>query len=250
MTHQTLNSIKQKVGAGGHQSLSAKFDIDNENLSYRREFLRLGEEERALCIELIPWMEEHAPKIVREFYDFQFNFSRTAAFFEHMASEKGMSVVNLRVHLEKAQQSYLVACFQGAKSNWDANYFESRLKIGEVHHRINLPYKWYIGSYTEFSMLVQKYLKESFEDRDYVDRVMEVVTRIFNYDLQAVVEATIFSGLESFGFPFESITTTRETDRGDHLDHINEFLVGKQLEAASFRGSTGCDCQCARGCGT
>ncbi|MBX2820043.1 MAG: PAS domain S-box protein [Rhodothermaceae bacterium] len=236
MTHQTLNSIKEKVGAGGHKSLSAKFDIDNDNLSYRREFLRLGEEERALCVDMIPWMEEHAPKIAREFYDFQFTFSRTSAFFEHMAAEKGMSVVNLRTYLENAQQSYLVACFQGAKSNWDVNYFESRLKIGEVHHRINLPYKWYIGSYTEFTMLVHKYLKESFEDRDYVDRVMAVVTRIFNYDLQAVVEATIYSGLESFGFPFDSITTTRETDRGDHLDQINNYLVGKQLEAASFRG--------------
>lgn len=236
MTHQTLNSIKEKVGTGGHQSLGAKFDIDNQNLSLRRQFLRLGESERTLCIDLIPWMEEHAPKIVREFYDFQFNFSRTSAFFEEMAAKKGVPVVNLRVHLEKAQQSYLVACFEGAKNNWDENYFESRLKIGEVHHRINLPYKWYIGSYTEFLMLIHKYLKESFEDREYVDRVLQVITRIFNYDLQAVVEATLFSAVESFGFPFETIETTAVTDRGDHLDQINEYLVNKQLEAASFRG--------------
>lgn len=236
MTHQTLTSAKEKAGSGGSQSLSAKFDIDSDNLSYRRQFLRLGEAERTLCIDLIPWIEENAPKIVREFYDFQFKFSRTAAFFEDMAAKKGISIVNLRVHLEKAQQGYLLACFQGAKTNWDVDYFESRLKIGEVHHRINLPYKWYIGSYTEFIMLVHKYLKESFEDREYVDRVVQVVTRIFNYDLQAVVEATLFSAVESFGFPFETITTTKETDRSDHLDQINEFLVNKQLEAASFRG--------------
>ena len=236
MTHQTLNSIKEKVASGGHQSLSSKFDIDSDNLALRRQFLRLGEAERTLCVDLIPWIEEHAPKIVREFYDFQFTFSRTSAFFEHMAAEKGMSIVNLRVHLEKAQQGYLLACFQGARNNWDVDYFESRLKIGEVHHRINLPYKWYIGSYTEFLMLIHKYLKESFEDREYVDRVLQVVTRIFNYDLQAVVEATLFSAVESFGFPFETITTTPETDRSDHLDQINEYLVNKQLEAANFRG--------------
>ena len=236
MTHQTLNSIKEKVATGGHQSLSAKFDVDSDNLSLRREFLRLGESERTLCVDLIPWIEEHAPKIVREFYDFQFKFSRTSDFFEKMAAEKGMSIVNLRVHLEKAQQGYLIACFQGAKNNWDVDYFESRLKIGEVHHRINLPYKWYIGSYTEFLMLVHKYLKESFEDREYVDRVLQVITRIFNYDLQAVVEATLFSAVESFGFPFETIETTPVTDRSDHLDQINEYLVNKQLEAASFRG--------------
>ena len=236
MTHQTLNSIKEKVGTGGHQTLATKFDIDSDNLSLRREFLRLGESERTLCVDLIPWIEENAPKIVREFYDFQFNFSRTSAFFEEMAAKKGISIVNLRVHLEKAQQSYLLACFHGAKNNWDVDYFESRLKIGEVHHRINLPYKWYIGSYTEFLMLIHKYLKESFEDREYVDRVLQVITRIFNYDLQAVVEATLFSAVESFGFPFESITTTVETDRSDHLDQINEFLVNKQLEAADFRG--------------
>ena len=236
MTHQTVHSTHAKAGTGAHQSLVAKFDVDNDNLALRREFLRLGDEDKKVCIELIPWMEEHAPKIVREFYDFQFNFSQTSAFFESMAAQKGISIVNLRVHLEKAQQGYLIACLKGAQTGWGTDYFESRLKIGEVHHRINLPYKWYIGSYTEFSMLIHKYLKESFEDRDYVDRVMQVLTRIFNYDLQAVVEATLFSAVESFGFPFESITTTPQTDRSDHLDQINSFLVEKQIEAASFQG--------------
>ena len=251
MTHQTLEYIKEKVGSpngngngtsagqGSGQTgsnLVSKFDVDENNLRIRREFIRLGEEERALCIELIPWMEEHAPKIARDFYDWQFNFSRTKAFFEHMASEKGMSLVNLRVHLEKAQQGYLIGIVKGAQSTWGPQYFGERLKVGAVHHRINLPYKWFIGSYTDFSELIHKYLKASFDDRDYVDKVQFTFQKVFNYDLQAIVESTILNAIESFGFDFETITTTPETDRSEHLDQINDYLVQKELEGADFRG--------------
>ena len=224
------------ANGSGTQSLIAKYDIDDANLAIRREFLSLGEEQRKLCLEMVPWIEEYAPKIVREFYDWQFNFPRTHKFFEHMSAEKGMSLVNLRVHLEKAQQNYLIECFKGAESNWGLTYFESRLKIGAVHHRITLPYKWFIGSYTEFSALLRKYLRESHDDIDLVDRVHDTITRIFNLDLQAIVESTMFNAVESFGFPFESITTTPETDRSDHLDQMNSYLVEKKLEAADMNG--------------
>ena len=248
MTHQTLAYIKEKVGSPNgnghgshsnghtHSSLTTKFDIDEDNLKIRRAFLHLGEEERKICIDLLPWMEEHAPKIVREFYDWQFNFPPTVKFFEHMAAEKGMTLVNLRVHLEKAQQGYLTSCLTGARENWGVAYFESRLKIGAVHHRINLPFKWYIGSYTEFSEIIHKYLKSSFEDVSHIDKVLQTFTKIFNYDTQAIVESTIFNAIESFGFPFETIKTTADTDRGDHLDQINSYLVQKQIEAADQKG--------------
>lgn len=241
MTNQALTSIKEKVGisngnGSGFSSYAEKFDIDEDNLKIRREFVSLGEEERQLCLEMVPWMEQFAPKIVRDFYDRQFNFSQTQKFFEHMAREKGITIVNLRVHLEKAQQEYLLSCLKGAETNWGVEYFESRLKVGAIHHKINLPYKWFVGSYTDFLSLLRKYLVETHDDIDYVDRVHDTINRVFNYDLQAIIESTIFSAIESFGFPFETITTTIETDRSDHLDQINEYLVNQKLEAADSRG--------------
>ena len=242
MTNQAYKTQERTASANGsangaqYGSLVEKFDIDTNNLRIRRDYISLGEEQKALCLELVPWIEEHAPKIVREFYDWQFNFSETQKFFEKMAMQKGMSLMNLRVHLEKAQQGYLVDCFKGAESNWGLTYFESRLKIGAVHNKINLPYKWFMGSYVEFLALTRKYLKESFEDIEYVDRVHDTITRIFNFDLQAIVESTLFNAMEDFGFPFETITTTPHTDRSDHLDQINEYLAEKNLEAADMRG--------------
>ena len=52
-----------------------------------------------------------------------------------------------------------------------------------------------------FLALTRKYLRESFEDIDYVDRVHDTITRIFNLDLQAIVESTLLNSIEDFGFP-------------------------------------------------
>ncbi len=257
MAHQAIEMMKEKMASmavpsqeNGYPSardrtsyvgdspntLIAKYDIDEKNLGIRRAFIRLGEEDRTLCIELIPWIEEHSARIVREFYDWQFNFPKTVAFFEHMAKEKGMTLVQLRVHLEKAQQGYLESCFSGAHENWGINYFGGRLHIGAVHNDINLPFKWFIGSYTEFQTIIHKQLKASFEDRDYVDRAFKAINKVFNFDMQAICEATIFSAIEGFGFPFESITTDASSDRSEHLDQISNYLVERELENADYRG--------------
>ena len=64
---------------------------------------------------------------------------------------KGMSLMNLRVHLEKAQQGYLnLTALKGLNQTGGSLILSRDLKIGAVHNRINLPYKWFIGSYVEF----------------------------------------------------------------------------------------------------
>ena len=55
----------------------------------------------------------------------------------------------LREKLEHTQAAYFVSLFEGAASEWGLEYFESRLKVGEQHNRIDLPIKWHLGSYSE-----------------------------------------------------------------------------------------------------
>ena len=55
-----------------------KFDIDSSQSSDPKGIYLAWRGARKLyAIELIPWIEEHAPKIVREFYDWQFKFPQT-----------------------------------------------------------------------------------------------------------------------------------------------------------------------------
>ena len=41
------------------------------------------------------------------------------------------------------------------------DYFERQLKVGALHDKINLPFKWYIGSYIEYQRLTSLHLREA-----------------------------------------------------------------------------------------
>jgi methyl-accepting chemotaxis protein len=223
-------------GRYGTGDLGAKFGIDDRNLALRREFIRLGEEERQLFIDLIPWAEEHASQIAKDFYDWQFSFSRTRAFFEDMSAQKGVPLDALRQQLENAQVGYFKSCFTGAQGNWGLEYFESRLHIGAVHDRINLPFKWYVGSYSEFVRLASNYLNKSFDDAKRVAHAVETLVKVFNYDLQAIGDSFFMNTIDALGFDVESIETDYETDRTEHMQQIKDLLTEKRLQDADYQG--------------
>jgi len=145
----------QRSGAGrfdrssttvGARTIAESFGIDESSLATRREFIRLGPEESTRLTALIPWARSTAPQIVKEFYDWQFAFGPTRRFFENYAQSGGMSLSQLRQALERTQADFFIQIFEGAEENWGLSYFERRLKAGVIHDKINLPFKWYIGS--------------------------------------------------------------------------------------------------------
>ncbi|MEW6277615.1 MAG: methyl-accepting chemotaxis protein, partial [Candidatus Eremiobacterota bacterium] len=203
------------------QSLCERYAIDERTLALRREYVGLGEPERALLTELIPWAEANAGAIVREFYDHQFGFEPTRRFLERWTRERGMPVPALRAHLESAQEGYYRSVFTGARENWGCAHFENRLNVGRLHDRINLPFKWNIGSYVEYMRLTRKYLRRSFsDDPDFVTRAEEAVFKVFNLDLQAMADAFVVSTLESMGLGLDSILPDPGTDKTEYLEQV------------------------------
>jgi len=218
--------------------LCNKYGIDENNLRRRREFIRLGVEEQQILASLVSWAETAAPGIVKEFYDWQFSFPPTAAFFEQFSQERKMPIAALRDHLEKAQTSYLKAIFQGAQTGWGVEYFEDRLRIGEGHDRINLPFKWYIGSYIEFQRLIRPRLQRHFKtNKAMAAKAEEAVFKVLNYDMQAVGDSFLMNTFQSMGFNIESIRTERGTDRTEHLDQVKEALGEWAGQIAAFNKS-------------
>ena len=69
------------------RALAELFGITESNLARRREFIRLGEEERQLIGGLVDWATRVAGDMAREFYDFQFAFPPTLSFFEQFAAK-------------------------------------------------------------------------------------------------------------------------------------------------------------------
>lgn len=218
--------------AGARGSLAHRYGMDEHSLALRRQFVRLSEQDRQLLGEWAGWAQEAAPKIAKEFYDWQFEFPPTRQFFERMAVERKIPLAALRQHLEAAQTSYITEVFAGASVNWDLRYFEKRLNVGMVHDRINLPFKWYVGSYPEFQRLLSLHLRREIADQEQAYRIETAAARVFNLDLQAIGDAFILNTLEgmlrSAGIHLDDVCASG--DRAEQVGTIKQAL-NAQLDA-------------------
>jgi methyl-accepting chemotaxis protein len=212
--------------------LARRYGITESTLALRRSFIRLGETDRAALEALIPWAHSAAPRIAKEFYDWQFEFPPTRQFFNEIAGRKGLDLATLRQHLEAAQTGYLISLFEGARTNWGVSYFEKRLVVGWTHDQINLPFKWYIGSYSEFQRLISAELRRSFKDANKVGEAEQAIWKVFNYDIQAVGDSFQLNTMESMGFNIDAIENTPSTDKTEHLSQV-KAAIATLLDQAS-----------------
>jgi methyl-accepting chemotaxis protein len=220
-------------------SLVNKFRINEGNLAQRRHFIRLQESDRQLLIELIPWAHQVAPQVAKEFYDWQFAFAPTRQFFEGMAAKRGLAMPVLRQKLEQTQAQYFVEVFTGARENWGPVYYERRLRVGMIHDLIDLPQKWYMGSYSEYQHLVRKFLRKNFWLSNLftrkISRAEISIMKVFNYDQQAVCDSFLFNTVESFGLSIDAIKTAGNADVTEHVGLVKNDTATllKQAEAIS-----------------
>jgi len=208
----------------GQMALAPRFGINEANLAVRREFVRLSEDDRRLLARLEPWAARVSKTIAREFYDWQFSFGPTRTFFEEFARARQVPVSALRVQLEDTQAAYIRGVFAGAQQNWGIAYFEHRLHVGWVHDRINLPFKWYIGSYAEMERLIRIHLRRDMKDPAAVSAAEEAIFKVFNYDIQAVGDSFLLNTLDSMGLNIQAIEESRGGDKTESLNQVKDAI--------------------------
>lgn len=221
-----------RLDVASHARLGDKLGIDDASLQRRREFIRLGDAERELLIDLIPWSEKVAATMARDFYDWQFTFGPTRIFFEQYAASRKLPLDTLRRHLEGAQIGYYKGVFAGARNHWDGDYFEGRLHVGWLNDQINLPFKWYLGAYAEWQRLTHIYLVKSFSLKK-VAAAESAIFKVFNLDMQAVGDSFLLSVLASVGLQVESIEKQPGTDRTEYFVQVKRAtsIMLQQAEA-------------------
>jgi methyl-accepting chemotaxis protein len=201
-------------------SLTSLYRITDENLRLRHGFMRFDRQDVATLAQLRSWADQVAQPLVHEFYQHQFQYSESRAYLEHQARRMGVSMDQLRAVLEKAQAEYFRQIFEEAASGgkFGANYFERRLFVGRLHNKIDLPLKWYIGSYTLYFDLVRKYLARGVNRfrPGFRARAERAILTVFNFDIQAIVEAFYYDTFASMGADLASIAvSTAKQDLSD-----------------------------------
>ncbi len=214
--------------------LTEQFRITEANLALRRTFIRIGNDDKRILAKLAPWARKVAPAIAREFYDFQFAFPPTRRFFDKYAAMKGLGIGTLRDALERAQAGYFIQIFEESEQGgeYGTAYFEKRLHVGSVHNIIDLPMKWYIGSYSLYTELARKHLRRSFRFRARFRAAAEAsIAKIMNLDTQAVADAFFLQLLSSLGFDLSSVELEDPS-----MDISESFRMFKKAAGDALRG--------------
>ena len=121
---------------------------------------------------------------------------------------------------------------------------EKRLLIGHLHNKINLPVKWYLGSYALYVELLKKYLLQSGAlEPEIAQEAMAAILTVFLYDMQAVIDSFIVMLLSDLCVDTQRIEVASATnDITDHFGEIRDAFsqaigetlqVGNRLEQAS-----------------
>lgn len=200
--------------------LCEQFGISPEAIRQRLEFNKINSTDQKNMEKLIPWSEEYANAIIKEFYDFQFEFSGTKRFFSSFAKKRNMLIEHVRDHLEKAQIGYFLELFRSATDFWGPGYFERRIKIGLIHDRINLPFKFYIGSYINYMEIIRRYLEKTGLPALEVTNMERSIEKIMNLDMQIIGDSFLLSTLESIGLSTKSIKPETGCDKTEYLSEI------------------------------
>jgi methyl-accepting chemotaxis protein len=227
-------------------SLAPIYRINDSNLVLRRSFIELRPADVAVLRKVASWGQKAAEPMAREFYDHQFSFAPTAGFFASYAQKRGCGVDELRRALESAQAGYFKQIFEEARGagRYGVNYFEQRLKVGQLHNTINLPLKWYLGSYQKYFDLARKHLRRSYPHRPLLRaRVERALLAVFNLDMQAILDAFYFDTFAAMGVDLAGIEIlSQDLDLSDHNAQlkgaVSETLKGVARATETVRAAS------------
>src|SRR5436309_11916062 len=130
-------------------ALSSEMEVSGQEVRRRKEFLEFREEDVEALKDLNEIARKYADPVIEDFYAHFLSFEETKTFFQDP---------KVLHRVKRLQKEYFLRLTQG---DYGADYVANRLRIGEVHERINLAPKWYLGAYNFYLRAVGNRLFEA-----------------------------------------------------------------------------------------
>lgn len=149
------------------------------------QLLRLDEGQLKLLQEFKPILERNVEDVVDKFYGHIFALPQLKKIIDEFSSIE---------RLRGLQKNYLLSIFP---AKIDDEFIASRIRIGNVHKRIDLPPYYYITSYqTFFDLLLPLIFKHYRKKPEHAMHLSLAVLRIFSFDQQVVMASYIQSYIQ------------------------------------------------------
>jgi signal transduction histidine kinase len=146
-------------------------------------FFDLGPADAAALRAIRPLAEASVGEVVERFYDHLLRFPELRELLER---EPG------RIERLKAlQRGYFVSLTDG---RIDAEYAESRLRVGNAHQRIDLQPEWYIGAFALYTRLALRTIVAESGEGDRILPTIEALVKTIGFDMALAMRTYIFGG--------------------------------------------------------
>lgn len=165
------------------QSLLRLVGLDMEECRGRMRYLGIDERDRRLLAEACPALERVADEMLDRFYEHLLAFEQTAEFLRDPHTVR---------RLKAMQREHFLRLCSGP---YDEDYFESRLRVGFAHARIQLEPHWYLGAYLVQLEFLQAKLKVLFpEDPSRVADTVRALWKLVMLDIALATDSYIYGG--------------------------------------------------------
>jgi signal transduction histidine kinase len=161
-------------------------DVTGLDAARRREqlaFFELGPEDTQALQAQRALAEATVDRVVSRFYDHLLRFPELEAL---LRAEPGRIAT-----LQRLQRAYFLSLFDG---RFDADYFDSRLRVGDAHQRSGLRPVWYIGAFSLYLRLALREIVEASGDGATILPAVEALVKAICLDMSLAMSTYIYGG--------------------------------------------------------
>ena len=146
-----------------------RYGMDEDERTRRVNFLEITEADEANLRQLRPVFQRYADEFIERFYGHLLADPHTASYLRDLQR---------LARLKKLQADYFARLLEG---NFDAAYYEGRLKVGVAHQKMDLAPVWYLGAYNQYIQITFPLFVEAFGGRigEVLPKLMSLVKVIF-----------------------------------------------------------------------
>ncbi len=162
--------------------LLTQVGLDEASRKRRLALLELGPEDAARLAALRDFAHTHLDALVEN----------VNTHLRRFAEPRRLLGDETRIeHLTQLQRAYLLRMVEG---RLDADYFESRLRVGAAHARSDVRPEWYLGAYSLYLRFFLRRLGDHFQgDPGQMLDVLESVSKLLFLDIGLATDAYITS---------------------------------------------------------
>jgi signal transduction histidine kinase len=170
-------------GGAGAAPLSERIGLDAAARDRRLAFFALGAADTEALRRYRALALASVDEVVRQFYD---HLLRVPDLEALLLADAGRVA-----KLQGLQRAYFLEISEG---RFDADYFESRLRVGDAHQRIGLRPEWYIGAFSLYLRLALRGLVERTGDGRRVLPTFEALLKAIFLDMSLAMDTYIYGG--------------------------------------------------------